>query len=457
MKKLSYIIEFEFQEKRLSLGIINEKKIISSENILSVYYQLTKVAEEFAHENSLKIDIIPATSLTPTELKDISEYIFLDSSFNKNRFKRHLLWLKERESITIFPIRIRTLVPSDELVGRGELIQNLLSLIKDHNISLRAPRCYGKTSILNAVLEEPPKGYITRFIQTRNLSTPESFLGTIAYELKEGTPLERQKEREKFEKKGKESLLKTANLLFEKEKNYLLLLDEFNQFLMNLKENNEQFSRFSDLFTMMKENKNIKFILASSESERKIIGEELSTRFFSNFEEIDVPPLNIDDASLLLEELAYNSRVIPAKKEIDKILCNLIRNFIPYFIHIFVSIWKGMIKKEERPSPEEVYEEMIGNTGWNLLREFQELPKRYPGRLSNSAKVLLYEIAKKDDGVLSDKAQSIFTKETGSKETRDFISLIDRLKDDLLIDEKDDRYIFRSKILMDFWRRFPTT
>lgn len=450
MKRLSYIIEFP--EKRLSLGIINEKRIISDEKLSIVYYQLHNVAREFADENRLKINIISATSLTPTELKDVSEYIFLDSSFNENRFKRHLLWLKENKKITIFPIRIRTIVPADELVGRKELIQKLLDLIKDHSISLCAPRCYGKTSILNAILEEPPKEYTTRFIQTRNLSTPESFLGSIAYELKEGTPLERQRKREEFEEKGKENLLKTADLLFEKEKNYLFLLDEFNQFLMNLKEDNKQFSSFSKLFMMMKEN--IKFILASSESERRIIGEDLSTKFFSNFKEIDVPSLDIDDASLLLEELAYNSEIIPAKGEIDKI-CDLIRDFIPYFIHIFVSIWKGMVKK--RPSsPEEVYEEMIGNTGWNLLREFQELPKRYPGGLSNAAKVLLSEIAKKDDGILSDDAQSRFREKTGSKETRDFISLIDRLKDDLLIDEKDGKYIFRSKILMDFWNRFPT-
>jgi len=44
MKRLNYRLEFP----ESSLGIINEKKIISKENLSIVYYQLTNIAEKFA-------------------------------------------------------------------------------------------------------------------------------------------------------------------------------------------------------------------------------------------------------------------------------------------------------------------------------------------------------------------------------------------------------------------------
>ncbi|MEW6618966.1 MAG: hypothetical protein AB1422_06405 [bacterium] len=441
MKTYKYLLEFSNKDKGFSLGIINERKEVNDTKILDLYFLLLNTAKELAQKHSLELTTTSSTSKEAQEVKDIVEYAYKDGSFNEERFRRHLEWLFTKNRIPTFLIRLRTLLPFDELVGRENLILEILELLKERHISLRAPRCYGKTSILNAIFERPPQPYQPLFIQARNLQDVRAFLGAIGYEIKKGNSLERQKQREEIEKTSKEGLESILPSLFPQDKHYLLLVDEFAEFLRNLKNNNEplNFDRFFNL-------SNIRFITASSEAEDRIAGQTLS-----NFEKIDLPLLERQDANLLLEELAYNSQIIPKKGEIEEI-CNLLETYVPYFIHIFVYVWNEVYREKKDVCPEEIYERLIGKEGWNLLRDFQDLPRRYPGRLSSAGYAMLSEMAKEE--IEKGMAKKIFKEKTGL-EQEEFENMIQWLIDDLLIEEKNGKYSFKSKLLRDFWRRFP--
>lgn len=447
MKLYKYLFEFS-GEKNFSLGLINERKVDET-RVLDLYFLLHSTALKFARENLLNFIQTPATSKEALEVKDISEYIYLEGSFNEKRFRRHLTWLFTKGKIPRFPVRIRTLPPFDELVGREGLLQKIENLIKEKNVSLRAPRCYGKTSILNAIFERPPQGWQPLFIQARNLQNPAAFVGAIAYELTSDSAIERQVKRELIEKQAERALTDTLTSLLPEDKHHLLLVDEFAEFLRNLKENKalKDFDNgFCNFFNLPK----IRFIIASSEAEDRISGNK-GLKILSNFEKVNVPLLKDDEAGLLLEELAYNSGIIPKKGEIERIK-NLLKTFIPYFIHIFVSVWN---EGNKEISPEEVYERLLGKEGWNLLRDFQELPKRYPPKLISSSYSLLSEMAIREQGIEKGEAKAIFKEKAGA-DISDFEEMIQRLIDDLLIEEQKERYYFKASLLKEFWRRFPT-
>ena len=458
MEKAYYLFKFTKKGETQSLGIMNERRMVEEMELPSIYYRLTREARKFAGNNSLKIDVIPETIFQPSEAKDISEYIFGHSRVNAERFRRHLNWLTGKGRIPTFQIRVRTHVPIDELVGREVILSRISQKISRNNISLRAPRCYGKTAILNAISEKHPPGFNAFFVQTRNLLTPESFVGEIAYELKKGEPSEREKAREKYEASAAKDWLKTSRSLFKKNKSYLILIDEFAEFLRNLKEA-IKIEDFINSFSKLFKEKNIRIIVASSESEERNIGKVLYKKLFSNFETIEVPLLKDKDAKLLLEELAYNSRIIPKQEDVDSI-CRLIKDHVPYFIHIFVGVWKEKHNLDNAVTPHEVYEELIGKTGWNLLRDFQELPKRYPGKDALVAKAILSQVADKGK-ITKEISQKIYKEKKGELNIEHHEELIDRLKDDLLIGEDASKkkgivYSFKSKLLRDFWRRYPT-
>lgn len=436
MKKLYYLLDFS----DFSIGVTNEEKKVRAEDLSYLYFNLKESAEEFANNNSLHFELTPATSTTPTVGKEIFHYCFGNGGFNKERFIRHLNWLKEKKKIPIYQIRIRTLIPLEELIGRENILDNIFSSFTKNHISLKAPRCYGKTSILNAI---SPPGWKTIFLQMHNLYTPQGFVGEIAYEISQDSSSEKMRER--YEEESKKDWTKTLMELLGETQSYLLLLDEFTEFLRHLKEINK-LDEFLKGFELIAKQENIRFISASSKSEERIIGRKLTY-----FQDINIPLLNQSDAKLLLEELAYNSGIIPKEGEINEI-CNLIKDFVPYFLHIFVDIWNEMRKTKSGINIKEVYDTGLnGKIGWNLLRDFQNL-RDYPPKLHSPALEILYRLTQKER---LNKAEIQNIAESKGISLNEIDDLIDRMEEDLLIKKDDDNYLFFTKVLKDFWCRFP--
>lgn len=442
------------------LALENRKGIVSPARLSAAYYHISQQARKFAAENGLSLSMQRPPDASPDSVRDLSDYVFADASPNDRRFQRHLGWLHNNKKIPVFPIRIRTYGGPEELVGRQEKIKEISAALEQKHVSLRAPRTLGKTALLHFLKQRPPSGRKPAFVVCRGVSSPEAFVGRLVYALKEGEadPRDMQKAAEKAENEAKGSNWKEAmSRVLSGEGEFLLLVDEFTDFLRGLDETGtlEEFLEdFIDILGLP----SVCFVFASSESEDRMFGKHAED-LNKLIEKIAVPPLSRHDAELLLEELVYCAGLTPRNGDMEA-ACDLIGEFVPYFVHAFAAAWQEAGRRSSSPediTPESVYyNELLGLTGWNLLRDVVDMPKKYAEPRPKGARRILNRLAdceSEQESQLREHYGSIGTDE-GFEDT------IERLTDDMLIARVGDRdnYSFRfySNLLKDFWKRYPT-
>lgn len=71
----------------------------------------------------------------------------------------------------------------DELYGRDRLIEHLWRQIQGNNILLLAPRRFGKTGVMNRVLERPQEPYLPLYFDLEDVDSPTEFVWRITHEV----------------------------------------------------------------------------------------------------------------------------------------------------------------------------------------------------------------------------------------------------------------------------------
>ena len=200
------------------------------------------------------------------------------------------------------------------------------------------------------------------------------------------------------------------------------------------------------------------FIFASSESEDRMFGKHAKA-LDELIRKIEVLPLCRADAELLLEELVYCTGLTPRSGDVEA-ACDLIGEFVPYFIHAFAAAWQEADRRSSSPediTPVNIYhDELLGLTGWNLFREIVDLPAKYTEPRPRGARYILDRLS-----ACESEQESRLREQYGKSGTEEgFEDVLDRLSDDMLIARIEDQGIpsfrFYSKLLKDFWKRYPT-
>ena len=71
----------------------------------------------------------------------------------------------------------------EELYGRSDLIDHLWRQIRGNNILLLAPRRFGKTGVMNHVLNQPKEGYLPVYLELEDVDSPAEFVWRLVKEL----------------------------------------------------------------------------------------------------------------------------------------------------------------------------------------------------------------------------------------------------------------------------------
>ncbi len=74
---------------------------------------------------------------------------------------------------------IGNIAKGDDLWNRGDVVEDIWKVLQKGNVLLKAPRRFGKSSIMYRLYEEPRKGFVVVFQDTEGINDPLDFITTL--------------------------------------------------------------------------------------------------------------------------------------------------------------------------------------------------------------------------------------------------------------------------------------
>lgn len=376
-------------------------------------------------------------------------------------------------------------VEGENFFGRENELKFAWNHIKKGNsLKLPAPRRVGKSSFAKELLNyAKAEGWNTLEINLEQIKTEQDFVKLLIEKLEEQSWWEKSKStltekvetilgsiKSSFEYEGAKIAVeyqKVEHNVYEKLKKLfihnqetLIMVDELtillNSFLENDKENGKR---------------NVEFFLNWLRSFRQITGSKIRWIFCSsigieNFTNLhglshtlnDVTSFKIDEFSRLkafefIEKLAESENLL-IDSDLNNYILDKIAWYLPYFIQELIfnlSILTNVYDKEiNKETIDEAYQNLISqshlNTWEERLKEYKELEIYF--------RLLLNTLSKVKEGESREVLRAkIFAKINDEEQSNLILSnVLTYLKNDgYLILNQEDKYVFRSPLLRDFW------
>jgi hypothetical protein len=387
--------------------------------------------------------------------------------------------LQERGRIHRFTVRPGAAAEGEDLVGRDVTVERLLAILQSGSCHLRAPRRYGKTSILRRVAQKltaagkpsvyadlSPGRTVTWLLVelTRAAQDAPACCATLAalpelsgWPERDARVVEKTAAARRLEDVLQPNPWSFARRLLEAiaEADAVLLLDEFSVFLReNYLERPTEIVQLTELLAeARKEPYSSRQVLAGSAGLSSFARFHGLGKDLQDLGPLDVTPLSAADAAVLAEELLYGARLLPTPEARDEILRSL-GEPVPYFLHAFVNLLAAEIADDEVVSAAAVRraysERMLGNAGYEFFKWYSLRDRPYPAPLREGARGILKALAAAQEGVAQESLRNEFLR--GSPSAGDqFEPLLSCLQEDFDLIENEGRWLMRSKVLRDRW------
>jgi len=384
----------------------------------------------------------------------------------------------------------------DELYGRTDLIDHLWRQIQGNNILLLAPRRFGKTGVMNHVLNKPRDGFLPVYLELEDVDTPTEFVWRLVRELLSHNRLRSalgtvrrlpgavtdwvndtfdeagfEGAKVKFKETIAESWRDTARrLVVELEKaepTLIFIFDELPGMLENIREKRgddealEFLAWFRSVRLQRKDTlRRHRFIVGGSIGIDLILRTLNAPDKLNDFERLYVEPISREDAVRLAIDLAESMQV-EITNELVHDLLDLIGPHVPYFIHLFFSqLGQLPLTKRcplTRKTVEEVYRQrVLGPTCKHYFDHYRSRLARYGKRNERRALAVLQAVASR--GTVSESAlYDVYQKpsKVGASERR-FKELMADLQCEwyLVLDTRTNEYYFMVNVMRDWWQRW---
>jgi hypothetical protein len=380
----------------------------------------------------------------------------------------------------------------DELYGREEFIDHLWRQIEGNNILLVAPRRFGKTGLMNHVLQRPRQGWLPIYLDLEDAESPAEFVWRLTKELlghdtlrillQKARKLPRvvtdwakdtfdEAEFEGAKLKFKQSLPKdwrddARRLVIELEKadcKLIFILDELPSMLEKIGETHARdfLAWFRSVRLQRKDTlRRHRFIVGGS------IGIDLILRrldlpaALNDFDRLYVEPLTDPDAVRLVTDLA-RSLDIDVTADVVRVVLDLIGTPVPYFIHMFLSQLAQLPAGSRHPltqlTIEKTYRDrVLGPTCKHYFDHYQSRLARYGRDLKRCAMAVLCALVER--GRASDSTLYDVYSKCRKRRARDteFNELMADLECDwyIVLDSNTNEYLFKVNVMRDWWRRW---
>ena len=358
------------------------------------------------------------------EIRPLKNYLLSDSKLNRNRFQRHLELVLENGSLHEFQLRCGMPVVGRDFVDRESVLSALADVIERSSCHLRAPRRFGKTSVLRRLAEDRPQvvfmdvsdihsvpGFIASLLRlamsSKQIAGVLRSLEALAVWPPEGSPYGAIDEAvSRVIPSDTTTRLRLLEQILDgiARAETLLIIDEFSVFIRAIVEHNRaEAESFLELTKEMRTRATqpSRWVVSGSAGLSAYIAYFELTDFLDDLVPIDLQPFSKDDASMLSEELFYGSGLTPNPDVIKQIL-SYIDPPIPYFLHALIHEIIYVLGDRTAPMVEDVdiaYKtRLLGSIGNIYFRDFILRQQIYPKDLRRAASAILRMLAKELDG-----------------------------------------------------------
>lgn len=350
---------------------------------------------------------------------------------------------------------------------------------KGNNVLIAAPRRVGKTSVMKYLIENNKDGYTLIFRNVQGIDTEKEFYKTI-YDLIIKC-LSRFKSNQKLienyfkQKKITEISWSGGITIGDSEINYLheinnlipeldiegetivLLIDELPEVLHNLhkKGNNDVAKSIIKNLRQWRQEKGyekLQFVLAGSVGIHYVVNLiDGRTSDINDLNKIYYQPLNENEVNTYIDWATMDASV-KYSDNLKKYLRTKIQYFVPYFINLMLDeINKAAVRKNDvlisEAEIDSAFENIIKNNDY-----FSDWKKRLSDYLPKEDFKFVNEILKHIAHRNQITIQEIYNKAEAFNKTEDYMSFIKDLTQDGYIVENDNKYIFISPFLKEFWK-----
>ncbi len=444
--------------------------------------QLTAAARTLAlpEGERLRTEILVAPE-SRIDTRPLDDYSWGDGSINSARLVRHLKSYREgRRPHQFLPRTGMTVVLDEEFIGRHGLLARLEALVVGgRSCHLRAPRRYGKTSLMGRLAARQARaimmdladvgselGFLKALLRAgmRNGQAADclvrlppyarwpatrdavEFLGAFNQAFEEMTSGWNPR-------RISDGLFETLAHLADC--GVRLLADEFSVFLREMFETDAEalkvfLKRFKDLRT--RRASPLQTVFAGSAGLSTYIELYDLKNYFDDLTPIDVDPIGADDARELAEELFYGMNKQPTPSAIERLVALTGGDeTVPYFVHALAAYTAEQVKQTRRIDPEDVesayFDRLLGPAGNVCFRDFILRERTYPGPYRKSASSLLKALSRVAPGTMA-KVEL----EALCVEGCELGKIMTCLEEDYDLVRDGDGWRMRSRVIADRWR-----
>lgn len=442
-------------------------------------YSINKNIEKiFPEMDETRIYFFEQTECLSAELRFIE-------SFGKALLKRFI----QKQNVIFPDIVTGAMAAESNFYNRETTIQNMWELLcNNRNIQLRAPRRFGKTSLLNHITKHPQTGWQVCFVDLEGGDSAEKFVekilaallvkqecvsflpdhlsGLYIYEMSQIEQLAiLRKERETIQRDWKIYV----ETIFSKIENqstdnhFLIILDEMSfliEDMLSQKKNSiEDVTTFMNWFHDFRSRFNtIRFILTGSEHLPSFLN---AYEIKSRLDDLESVQLNLFDEETT-EDFIFlvlaGQKVVVSNEEIH-VIKDLVGKPIPYFLQLLLDAICEVCKEQKSLSNADIvriYEHRL--LGSNSKRYFESITRqldrydRYKPRNTAGAKSILDKLALSDDPVAIEDLKTIWQQTAARIEQFDII--LEIMKDDIYLAKDENDHIFiDSKLIKEWWQK----
>ena len=361
-------------------------------------------------------------------------------------------------------------------------------LEKGNNILLRAPRRYGKSSMLHHISRNPLEKWRVCFVDLEGGKTPEDF---VEYLLVKGIFMEKDcnlylpNRLSVLDIHGKTEIEKTDIIRQERKKiqqdwqsyakelfssiedksggdRFLFILDEFTflmEDMLEASENNpDAVNVLLEWFRGIRDQTGrIQFVLSGSEHLPTFLKSFKINGVLEDLNEVHLDLFDEKTSREFVFLVLSGQKIVATESEIDQIL-HLMGSPIPYFLQLFLDAIYRKCKEGKALSPNEIknvyYGELLGSESkryFESIRKQLERYNRFGPRSRAGAERILDQLAM-SDSVALDTLKVIWGEITGREEH--FETILGLMQDDFYIrEDKHQALFFGSKLLREWWER----
>ena len=378
--------------------------------------------------------------------------------------------------------------------------ESFVTLLKEklgsgHHILLAAPRRFGKTSLMYALMDALPSAYLIVHADLEYFSEPAELVAKL-FEETAKLPIANSaskffsnslrqlwrgftdavdeitvhKVRVKLKQELKNHWQERGNELFQTlaaaPATIIIMLDELPMMISRM----IQLDKHNDAVILLRwlrairqqpEINNLRFVIAGSIGIDRLLSELGEISAINDFEKLRLAPFPNKIAQAFIQELAASEQLRLSSASRRKML-DLIGAPVPYFIQIlFSEILKAQRLEDRTIGPkaiEAIYRDKVLGVDCKTYFEhyYTRLRDYYPPHEEHAAKRLLHSLAV-DDGLSRDAAYQLYKKAIGPEARMDdFNHLMADLENDFYIyfDSTANQYHFSCTLLRDWWLRY---